>query len=336
MDHPIELAYIEELQRGCNLLGFSAGVDSTALFFLLLEYEIPFDIALMNYHTRTHSSEEEAYARELAMRHGKRCFVASLSLPRANFEHRARLERYAFFERVIAQEGYERLLLAHHLGDRLEWLLMRLAQGSALGTLLGFSLKEQRKNYEIVRPLGEVDKATLYHYLHERKIRYFEDVSNKDPCHFRNRIRPLSETLLRESPRGILSSFRFLHKERERLYGEDIRRQIGLLFYFPRQKESARNLHFIDLSLKALGYVMSQKQRVELLRCEFSSILGGKFAIDCNQKEIFVAPFLRIQIPKKERERMRVARIPAKVRPYCASLDLADLPDFWLMGRASV
>ncbi len=333
MDSPIRLAYLEELQKGKNLLGFSAGVDSTALFFLLLERKIPFDIALFNYQTRAQSNEEEAYARELAARYGKRCFVASLALPRANFEHRARLERYTFFERVIAQEGYERLLLAHHLGDRLEWLLMRLAQGSALGTLLGFSLKEQRKGYEIVRPLGEVDKAILYDYLHERKIRYFEDVSNRDSRHFRNRIRPLSEALLRESARGIRSSFRFLKEERERLYGEDIRTQIGLLFYFPKQQENARNLHFIDLSLKSLGYVMSQKQRAELLRCQFSSILADKFAIDCNPNQIFIAPFSRVQIPKKERERMRKARIPAKVRPYCASLDWAD---FWLAGRASV
>ncbi len=32
-----------------NLLGFSSGVDSTALFFLLVECEIPFDIAIVHY-----------------------------------------------------------------------------------------------------------------------------------------------------------------------------------------------------------------------------------------------------------------------------------------------
>ena len=35
-----------------NLLAFSAGVDSTALFFLLLEQNIPFDIAIVNYNIR--------------------------------------------------------------------------------------------------------------------------------------------------------------------------------------------------------------------------------------------------------------------------------------------
>ena len=49
-----------------NLLAFSAGVDSTALFFWLVEKNIPFDIAIVNYHTRPTSNEEVAYAKELA------------------------------------------------------------------------------------------------------------------------------------------------------------------------------------------------------------------------------------------------------------------------------
>ena len=35
-----------------NLLAFSAGIDSTALFFLLLDNNIHFDIAIVNYNQR--------------------------------------------------------------------------------------------------------------------------------------------------------------------------------------------------------------------------------------------------------------------------------------------
>jgi len=62
------------LQKGKNLLAFSGGVDSSALFFLLLEKKIDFDIAIVNYRTRKQSDTEESYAKELADRHGKKCY----------------------------------------------------------------------------------------------------------------------------------------------------------------------------------------------------------------------------------------------------------------------
>lgn len=46
------------LQNSKNLLGFSGGVDSVALFFLLLEFKIDFDIAIVHYHTRKEADED--------------------------------------------------------------------------------------------------------------------------------------------------------------------------------------------------------------------------------------------------------------------------------------
>ena len=109
-----------------------------ALFFLLLESNIPFDIAIVHYHTRAQADEEVSYAKELAARYGKRCFIAHAPRFAGDFERRAREFRMGFFESLIARYGYTRLLLAHQLNDRLEWLLMRLTQGSGLGNLLGF------------------------------------------------------------------------------------------------------------------------------------------------------------------------------------------------------
>jgi len=46
-----------------NLLAFSGGVDSSALFFILLEKKIPFDIAIVNYHKREQSKKEVEYGK---------------------------------------------------------------------------------------------------------------------------------------------------------------------------------------------------------------------------------------------------------------------------------
>ena len=58
-----------------NLLAFSAGVDSSALFFLLLENNIPFDIAIVNYNLRAQSKEEISYAKELSHTYKKEIFI---------------------------------------------------------------------------------------------------------------------------------------------------------------------------------------------------------------------------------------------------------------------
>ena len=86
-----------------NLLAFSAGVDSSALFFLLLENNIPFDIALVNYGTRENSDKEEVHAQALADKY--HLTYHSIKAPKftSNFEKNAREFRYAFFETLIKE-----------------------------------------------------------------------------------------------------------------------------------------------------------------------------------------------------------------------------------------
>ncbi|MEA2028532.1 MAG: ATP-binding protein, partial [Campylobacterota bacterium] len=90
-----------------NLLAFSAGVDSTALFFLLLHHNIDFDIALVNYGTRESSEQEEAYAKELAQKYHKKCYTTQAPHIEQNFEKEARDFRYDFFEKLIKEHGYQ-------------------------------------------------------------------------------------------------------------------------------------------------------------------------------------------------------------------------------------
>ena len=56
-----------------NLLAFSAGIDSTALFFLMMEEEILFDIAIVDYNQRLQSKDEVIYATQLAHKYNKKC-----------------------------------------------------------------------------------------------------------------------------------------------------------------------------------------------------------------------------------------------------------------------
>ena len=69
-----------EIKNQKNLLAFSAGIDSSALFFLLIEKDIPFDIAIVNYNLRAQSNDEVSYAKELAKKYNKESHRISVAL----------------------------------------------------------------------------------------------------------------------------------------------------------------------------------------------------------------------------------------------------------------
>ena len=128
---------VTHLKGKKNLLAFSAGVDSSALFFILLAQNIKFDIAIVDYGIRKQSKEEVLHAQTLAKKY--KLFCHSIKAPAfdTHFEKQARDFRYEFFESLIRIEGYDTLLTAHQLNDQLEWLLMRLTKGAGLCELLG-------------------------------------------------------------------------------------------------------------------------------------------------------------------------------------------------------
>jgi len=88
--------YTYLLTQSKNLLAFSAGVDSSALFFLLLDNNIPFDIALVNYGTRENSDKEEAHAQALADKYNLICYAVKAPKFTSHFEKNARDSLYLF------------------------------------------------------------------------------------------------------------------------------------------------------------------------------------------------------------------------------------------------
>ena len=135
----MRLKHLDALKGRKNLLAFSGGVDSTALFFVLLRQKIDFDLTMVDYGVRKSAKDELKYGKKLAKKYHKKIFIFKSPKIKRNFESEARRVRYAFFERVILEQGYENLILAHQLNDRFEWLLMQLTKGCGLNSLLGFS-----------------------------------------------------------------------------------------------------------------------------------------------------------------------------------------------------
>ena len=149
----LSLKTLETLKSGQNLLAFSHGVDSTALFYLLDEAGVKFDLAIVDYNVRAQSKDEITSARQLALKFNKQIYVKSVCLGASNFEHEARAARYEFFSRICRERGYENLILAHQFDDKFEWFLMQLGKGAGLKELFSMSELEKRERFWLVRPL---------------------------------------------------------------------------------------------------------------------------------------------------------------------------------------
>lgn len=322
MLEPSTLAY---LRRGNNLLAFSGGVDSSALFHLLIEHGIAFDIALVNYRVREAADAEETFAKTLARTHRRRCHVRRCVIEQGNFEKEARSARYDFFAELARQEGYAHLITAHQLGDMTEWLLMQLCRGAGCVELVGMRPVEERDAYVLLRPLLFTPKASLLAYLQRHNHRYFVDTSNADPRLTRNRFRQqFGEPLLAQYAEGIARSFRYLLQDADDLLPpEQPVTCIRALCLFVKPGEATRMLRQIDRHLKRSGYLLSRAQKEEILRVP-SSVIGGVWCIEITDRLVWIAPFVQEQaMPKPFRETCRVAGIPVKVRPYLfnASID---------------
>ena len=290
---PIAKHILAYLKHGKNLLAFSGGIDSSALFFVLLDHNISFDIAIINYGIREQSKEEVEYAKRLAIQHEKTCHTLTAKPIEKDFEAKARNIRYDFFHKLIIRHGYNNLITAHHFDDRLEWFFMQLTHGAGLNTLLGFQDITQRviknKIYYLVRPFIAYTKQDILSYNHANKIQYFLDISNDDTSYRRNFFRKYIATpLSKHFSNGIHKSFLYLEKEYRLLY-PDIMVCVDYNLFTCRTH--THEIHTIDMLTKRLGYIMSSKQKEELciiLSNYGECVMGGKIVIAKNGEFIFV------------------------------------------------
>ena len=305
---------IEEIKKEKNLLAFSAGVDSSALFFLLLEHNIKFDIALINYGLRDQAKEEEAHALALAKRYNLKAHIAHAPTFKNNFEKNARDFRYAFFDKLM--ENYDNLLTAHQLNDQLEWFLMRLTKGAGVNELIGVERVSKRKDYKLIRPLLEYSKEELLAYLKQHQHPYFIDESNFNDKYERNIFRDkFANELIENYKDGIVRSFNYL-KEDKKILMKGYREIFHHKQLYILEVESSTILpRIVDKYLKKLGYLLSASQRNELTQ-ESSIVFGGLWAVEVNENRVYIAPYKRVSMSKKFKEQCRVFKIPSKIRPY--------------------
>ncbi len=218
------------------LIGVSGGRDSVALVHLLAEYGFRrLIVCHLDHGLRGRASRGDAlFVRRLAARLGfeheaERADVPALAAAqRQSIETAAREARYAFFGRVARRRRCSALFLAHHADDQVETFFFNLFRGAGAAGLAAMRPESERVygafRLRLLRPLLAVWRAEIDACIRERKWRYREDASNREPVNLRNKMRheiiPLLESHFgREIKRSVWRSAEILGAENEWIAG---------------------------------------------------------------------------------------------------------------------
>jgi tRNA(Ile)-lysidine synthase len=179
-------------------VGVSGGADSVALLLLLQDRPgLRLHVVHLNHELRGAAADADAdFVRDLAGSLALPCHIARRSqiepelndLP-ANPSARYRAIRLELFRRVVAGQGLNGVMLAHHRDDVAETVLHRLLRGSGYGGLTGMSPLSVIDGLTIARPLLNVRRGALRAMLAERRQSWREDASNDSDDYLRNRLR---------------------------------------------------------------------------------------------------------------------------------------------------
>jgi tRNA(Ile)-lysidine synthase len=183
-------SFIEEYGHGDPfLLALSGGPDSMALYTLLLESKYPFEVAHVHHGWRKESDMEASQLAEMCSHDHIPFHFKKIQAPSSNWEDESRNRRLQFFKELILNKKYEGLLMAHHADDLAETVLKRIFEGASLPKLKGLSKRSEVDGMTIYRPLLELRKKEILHFLQTRRVPYFEDPTNLSDQFLRGRFR---------------------------------------------------------------------------------------------------------------------------------------------------
>lgn len=176
---------------GRAALALSGGVDSVVLLNLLLHAQRTLNFSLsaihVNHHLSPHAKEWAAFCLALCAEHGVPLTVKNVQVPRRSLlglEAAARSLRYQAFTELDADV----LLLAHHMDDQAETLLLNLLRGTGVRGAAG--MPESRRSALVLgRPLIDVSRASLIAYAKRHRLAWVEDESNGNTAFTRNFLR---------------------------------------------------------------------------------------------------------------------------------------------------
>lgn len=175
-------------------VGLSGGLDSTVLLDALSESMetsgYPVSAVHVNHNLSPNAGKWVKFCERLCANAGVPLVVEEVRVEGSSpegLEASARIARYAVYS--ARPEKY--IVLAHHLDDQAETVLLQLLRGTGLKGISAMPESRELRGtpVKIVRPLLEYPRAALEAYARERGLKWIEDESNLSTKHDRNFLR---------------------------------------------------------------------------------------------------------------------------------------------------
>ncbi|MEO7994790.1 MAG: tRNA lysidine(34) synthetase TilS [bacterium] len=182
------------------LVAVSGGADSMVLLDALdlLRADGRFLLAVVHVHHGLRGRDADrdaAFVEAESHRRGLECHVvrvdtrARMAEEGLSLEEAARALRYTAFSALQQAQGARAVVVAHHLDDDVETLLMRLITGGSLHALAGMEPVGERYGAVIWRPFLYLPQATLFGHRQQRNLEFRQDATNLEDSALRNRVR---------------------------------------------------------------------------------------------------------------------------------------------------
>ncbi|HUX24129.1 MAG TPA: tRNA lysidine(34) synthetase TilS [Burkholderiales bacterium] len=183
-------------------LGLSGGLDSVVLLRVLRGLAGPlgfhFSCVHVNHNISPNSSRWAAFCARLCKRHKVALAVHEVDVAQYRAEGLEAAARRARYQVYAGQDNADFIVLAQHLDDQAETLLLQLLRGAGVrgGAAMPIVRAQDRgKKHQgalapaILRPMLAISRRQLEAYARAKKLKWVEDESNADTRRDRNFLR---------------------------------------------------------------------------------------------------------------------------------------------------
>ena len=190
-------------------VAFSGGLDSTVLLHATIKARGKKNVHAFHVHhgIQKEADQWQAHCKAVAKKLGCHFDTRNVKLNKqSNIESQARNLRYEALTQMCQAHKIQDLLLAHHLDDQAETVLIQLMRGAGLP---GLSAMPQVKSKELIhlwRPFLNMRRKDLEIYAKEHQLTWIEDPSNQDESYRRNAVRKSIMPTLEKFQKGAIEN----------------------------------------------------------------------------------------------------------------------------------
>jgi tRNA(Ile)-lysidine synthetase-like protein len=258
------------------IISLSGGVDSMVILYILKKILNKNVIAgHINYKNREETDKEEEFLKDYCefLDVKLECIQMNVrrgTIKRAKYEDYTKKVRFEFYKTLLNKHSAKYILLGHHKDDIVENIFNNISRGRELLDLAVIKLHNNICGVDIVRPLIDLYKDSVYELSRKFSIPYFKDTTPDWSLRgiFRRQMLPLLE----KSFNGYKSNLLRINSQCEQ-WSSIIENNILVPFY-----ENMKIVNYNEVEFEYIKYI---NYEIVFWKTIFKTIFHNTFKLSC-------------------------------------------------------